>query len=369
MKILAVDDDKIALQLLEEALSSCGYDDVVTCDSGAKAFELILDDLDHFDCFLFDVQMPGMSGIDLCKEVRGLHEYDEVPIIMVTAMSEKRYIDQAFAAGATDYLTKPYAVFEVGARIGLVEKLSGERRAVSESTSVIELLIKELDKATRHGLDAPIELRGVENVLNYPAFENYLTQLSRGVFHMSSMFAIKLRDAETLHACLPPLEFKEVLRRSAKVILDKLEEFDTFLTYRGDGVFVGIQPRNGAKELASLGDEINVDLQADDPMAPPELPESAILIVGEPVVAKFLARPGSLENLHSAIANVEKKAKEKKTAESANKVETFDDVWPPTRQAQDEQELRVEYDELLKAALEEYETLGEFPKSTRTVNR
>lgn len=369
MKILAVDDDKIALELLEEALSGCGYDDVTTSQSGAEAFDLILQCREGFDCFLFDVEMPYMNGIDLVEEVRSLPEYDDVPIIMITAKSEKTFIDRAFAAGATDYLTKPYSPMEVGARLGVVKKLSGERRAVTESTDVIELLIKELDKATRHDLDAPIELRNLDRVLSYPAFENYMSELSRGVFHLTGLFAVKLRDVEALHATLPPLEFKEVIRRSAASIVNRLRDSEIFLTYRGNGVFVGIIPRSGSQAFVKLGDELSVDLQADDPMAPPELPGTARLVVGSLILTGLLKRPGSLSNLNAAIASVEKKSAGNPSPTPPRKVETFDQSWPPVDHRPGDQGLQVEYEELLKQALAECDALGDIMKSTRTANR
>jgi CheY-like chemotaxis protein len=80
-----------------------------------------------FDCFILDVQMPGMDGIELCRQIRAIEVYKDTPIIMNTAVADRDYIDAAFAAGATDYLTKPVDEVEVKARLGVIEQLVTER--------------------------------------------------------------------------------------------------------------------------------------------------------------------------------------------------------------------------------------------------
>jgi CheY-like chemotaxis protein len=86
--------------------------------------ELIDAVVSGFDCFILDVQMPGMDGIELCGQIRAIEVYKDTPIIMNTAVADRDYIDAAFAAGATDYLTKPVDEVEVKARLGVIENSS-----------------------------------------------------------------------------------------------------------------------------------------------------------------------------------------------------------------------------------------------------
>ena len=67
MKILAVDDDKFILELVPAILGEAGLDDVTTAASGEEALAAIRAADGAFDCLLFDIQMPGMDGIDLCS--------------------------------------------------------------------------------------------------------------------------------------------------------------------------------------------------------------------------------------------------------------------------------------------------------------
>ncbi|WP_157706110.1 response regulator [Roseovarius faecimaris] len=72
-----------------------------------------------FDCFLMDIQMPGTDGIEFCKYLRNRSDYKRSLILMLTAMSEKSYLDRAFAAGADDYITKPFEIGDLRERLGL----------------------------------------------------------------------------------------------------------------------------------------------------------------------------------------------------------------------------------------------------------
>lgn len=96
MKILAVDDDEIMLELLSAATLAAGYDDVTLATSGADALQILKDSVTPFDCFLLDIKMPKMNGIQLCKKIRKYEIYDKTPIIMITAVTETESTERAF---------------------------------------------------------------------------------------------------------------------------------------------------------------------------------------------------------------------------------------------------------------------------------
>ncbi len=350
MKILAVDDDTIALDLLKESLAYLGYTDVQFCESAAEALDIVLTEKKPFDCFLFDIQMPGMNGIDLCQEVRTIKRYRRTPVIMVTAMSEKTYVDRAFAAGATDYITKPFDVLEMNARLGLAKELTNERKLLDESNGVIKSLITVLDETTSHRLDEAIELNHLDRVISYPAFENYLFQQTRGALFLSSIFAAKVAEVEMLHAHLPPLEFKEFLTHAAAAIAHRLDGHGLFLAYRGNGIFVGVMKRSGAKVLKSFTTGIRMSVpDCDEPQAE-QAPKVAHLIFGEPVVSKIFARRGLLTVLYSAIENVQAKQMVEPSELATNfQVSPKDSSQAYRREKRrDEQRMRREYEELLQ---------------------
>jgi DNA-binding response OmpR family regulator len=125
VKILAVDDDELILELLTLILTQAGFTDVSTAVSGETAMEILNKSVDAFDCLLFDVNMPGMDGIELCKLARSMPKYDKTPILMVTAMTQKDYVERAFQAGATDYITKPFDIFALVSRLRLIKDSIG----------------------------------------------------------------------------------------------------------------------------------------------------------------------------------------------------------------------------------------------------
>ena len=123
MKILAVDDDPIILELLSHFIEGMTDHTLVTAECAADALEAIKDNARApFDSFLLDIQMPVTDGIQLASQIRAMKQYMDAPILMLTAMSEKSYIDAAFSAGATDYVTKPFEMTELKARLSLVER-------------------------------------------------------------------------------------------------------------------------------------------------------------------------------------------------------------------------------------------------------
>jgi DNA-binding response OmpR family regulator len=102
--ILAVDDDPIHREFATVYLGAPGTS-VVTADS-AEAGLAQLENC-HFDIALIDVDMPGMSGIDMVRTLRTDPRYDNLPIIVITGREDMASIDRAYDAGATSFMCKP----------------------------------------------------------------------------------------------------------------------------------------------------------------------------------------------------------------------------------------------------------------------
>ena len=104
-KIMVVDDDVLVLEALKELLASSGYE-VKTATRGNEALELL--DQEHFDLLILDVVLPKMTGLELCRRVRMRNdEMSKVKIIMLTAKSEVKDIENGKTCGCDLYLTKP----------------------------------------------------------------------------------------------------------------------------------------------------------------------------------------------------------------------------------------------------------------------
>lgn len=111
-RILVAEDDKHILAGLIDALKSEGYH-VTPASDGKEAVALF--ETARFDLVILDIMMPGRSGYDVCKTIRGVDQ--DVPVMMLTAKGEEIDKVVGFELGADDYVTKPFGVRELLARI------------------------------------------------------------------------------------------------------------------------------------------------------------------------------------------------------------------------------------------------------------
>ena len=116
-KILVVDDEEHIAELISYNLTSNGYK-VITANNGIDAIKLAIEEKPSL--ILLDLMIPGKDGYDVCKEVRGNSEVKNIPIIMLTAKSEELDKILGLELGADDYITKPFSVRELLARVKAV---------------------------------------------------------------------------------------------------------------------------------------------------------------------------------------------------------------------------------------------------------
>ncbi|NJN67421.1 MAG: response regulator transcription factor [Chloroflexaceae bacterium] len=113
-RIMVVDDDPLIRQLLMYQLGGAGYE-VCVAQNGQDALQRLL--LEHPDLVLLDVVMPDMSGWHVCRAIRA---WSTVPIIMLTAKSAESDIISGLESGADDYISKPFSLPQLLARVEAV---------------------------------------------------------------------------------------------------------------------------------------------------------------------------------------------------------------------------------------------------------
>lgn len=132
MRILIVDDSDDFRDIIEAALHSAGYKNVVTAASAWDAFKVLDIGKDAsngavpVDIILLDILMPDVDGIEACARIRSDGRYADVPIIMVSALADVDSLSNAFMAGANDYIHKPINRIELLARVRAALKLKAE---------------------------------------------------------------------------------------------------------------------------------------------------------------------------------------------------------------------------------------------------
>ena len=161
MKILVVDDERLLVKGIKFNLENEGYT-VDAAYDGDEAVEMAR--AGNYDLIVLDLMMPKKDGLQACQEIRG---FSTVPIIMLTARSEGADLLMGFESGADDYVTKPFNILELKARIRALLRRSNiasaapqtagsvlqrghiaidpERRSASKDGQNVELTMKEFD--------------------------------------------------------------------------------------------------------------------------------------------------------------------------------------------------------------------------------
>ena len=147
MKILVVDDEKTLVKGIKFNLENEGYQ-VECAYDGAAAVELARNN--KFDMMILDVMMPEVDGLEACMRIR---EFSNVPIIMLTAKSEDADKLMGFECGADDYLTKPFNILELKARVrALLRRAAGVQRSQGSVLTVGDLSLNTEERvAIRDG--------------------------------------------------------------------------------------------------------------------------------------------------------------------------------------------------------------------------
>ncbi len=156
MRLLVADDETTLLKGIKFNLENEGYE-VSTATDGEQALELARSEV--FDLILLDVMMPKLDGMEVCRRIR---EFSTVPIMMLTAKSEDADKLMGFESGADDYLTKPFNILELKARVrALLRRASGTRRETSETLTQGRIML-DLRSRMAQIEGKPVELTAKE---------------------------------------------------------------------------------------------------------------------------------------------------------------------------------------------------------------
>ena len=160
MKILIVEDNKKLLQTIEKELKK--HFEVECCEDGEEAFYLIKQGI--YDLVVLDLMLPSMNGIEVLKNIR--KNYIDRPVLILTAKESLDEKVEAFSMGANDYLTKPFYMEELVARIYAMLRTTGKL----QSSNTLDFYDLHLDLSKRRVFykNEEIELQNKQfNLLEY----------------------------------------------------------------------------------------------------------------------------------------------------------------------------------------------------------
>ena len=174
MKILVVDDERAVRESLRRALELEGYEIELAGDGNEALYRL--ESNDEPDAMILDVLMPGVDGLEVCRRLRGTGS--RLPVLMLTARTEVEDRVAGLDAGADDYVTKPFALEELLARVRALL-----RRTTDEDGEVLRFADLELHPSTREVKrgDRRIELTRTEFSLLELFLRNPRQVLTRSV--------------------------------------------------------------------------------------------------------------------------------------------------------------------------------------------
>jgi len=135
--VLIVDDNEQNLELLQAYLDDLGGPVRVVSD-GIQAIESVKDNPP--DIILLDIMMPKMSGYQVCQQLKGADETRDIPIIMVTALSEVGDVERAIDVGADDFLTKPVNKLELLTRVRSLLRVRQLKRNLDDAVAEVRAL-------------------------------------------------------------------------------------------------------------------------------------------------------------------------------------------------------------------------------------
>jgi CheY-like chemotaxis protein len=153
MSILIVDDSSTHRDLIEHILHKAGYSDTIAMESVDQLYKHLAQEGFHpggstVDLILMDIMMPGINGIDACRSIKTDPQLSDIPIVMVTSMTDAENLRLAYAAGATDYIRKPILSVELVARICTILTMKAEMIIRKRREHDLEAAMQEI-KALR----------------------------------------------------------------------------------------------------------------------------------------------------------------------------------------------------------------------------
>lgn len=159
-KVLVVDDEKLIVKGIRFSLQQDGME--VDCAyDGEEALEAV--SKNRYDVILLDVMLPKLTGFEVCQQIR---EFSDVPVIMLTAKDDDMDKILGLEYGADDYITKPFNILEVKARIKAIMRRSAGRKESEETSKSIEYGELRIDLESRR-----VYIRGKEVNLTAKEFD------------------------------------------------------------------------------------------------------------------------------------------------------------------------------------------------------
>jgi phosphoserine phosphatase RsbU/P len=179
MKILVAEDDPVTRKVLAVTLERLGWD-VITAKDGSDAWEVFesLKGKGAPELAVLDWMMPGLEGIEICRRLRATPGFELVYVILLTSRGDKEDLADGLAAGANDYIAKPFDPVELEARVRVGERMVNLQSSLAARVTELEAALGEV-RALQGLLPICSYCKKVRNEANYwEQVDSYLTSHS-----------------------------------------------------------------------------------------------------------------------------------------------------------------------------------------------
>ncbi len=260
MRILAIDDEPIFCDLLRTRLEQLGYRDVETAFTGPEALQIAAAKTKPVECFIVDIRMMPMDGIELVRKLRAIPHHQATPIVMLSALTDKASIDAAFMAGANDYITKPLEMVELKIRLEMARNILAER---AQARLLHEHVLKqEAILFPTAAFDGEIILDDVEGAVSLVSMENFLLKQGNLRLRQTSAICVNLPMAETYFKMMASTYYAVLIGDMAQAVSRALSAFPHMLTCPGSGDIVALLLDQPNVDCARIEENLTQELEA-----------------------------------------------------------------------------------------------------------
>lgn len=263
MSILIVDDSRDSLLLLEKILKSEGYKDILRAASAKEVFHLLqMDDPSNanvqIDLILLDILMPEIDGIAVCHRIKECNIYRDIPIIMVTAVTDVKDLQKAFAAGAIDYITKPFNKVELLTRIRSVLKLKYETDRRKAREKELSELTHQLETANKMLVQLSYK-DSLTDLANRRYFDELIEKEWRRAIRNTTPLSLILIDIDhfkTFNDRYGHQTGDNCLRRIAKALSNSVKRSGDIIARYGGEEFITVLPETDIKGAVYIAEKM-----------------------------------------------------------------------------------------------------------------